>query len=145
MTPDTRARLVLLTLPKMGPARLTWLLAAAEAPAVVEDLRRGRLPAEAGEPPAGVNRTIIAEWLTAVRNADSTVERVLNANQALGVTVVSPLEPDWPLADDPEPPGLLFTLGDLDLFRERTRVAVVGTRRCTAIGRAVAHGLGSDL
>lgn len=144
MTPDTRARLLLLSLPRMGPSRLTWLLAAAEAPAVVEGLRAGRLPAELEQPPPGVTRATIGLWQSEIRSTGKADE-VLEATRAIGARILSPGDPNWPLVDDPEPPGLLFLLGDAGLLSAPARVAVVGTRRCTALGRTVAHRLGCDL
>lgn len=144
MTPDTHARLLLLKLPQMGPARLAWLLEAAEAPAVVHILRAGRLPVDVGPPPPGLTRAMIAEWQTRLRGS-TDVDDVVAATEELGATILSPLDPSWPFADDPEPPGLLFLLGDLDLLARPARIGVVGTRRCTALGRTVAHRLGGDL
>jgi DNA processing protein len=48
------------------------------------------------------------------------------------------------LAEDVEPPGVLFRRGSLDVL-EGPRVAIVGTRRCTRYGRDVAFDLGLDL
>ena len=48
------------------------------------------------------------------------------------------------LVDDPDPPGVLFWRGSLRHL-ERTCVAIVGTRRATPDGRAVAFELGRDL
>jgi DNA processing protein len=54
--------------------------------------------------------------------------------------------PAWPasLADDPEPPAVLFVRGDPSTLARPT-AALVGTRRCTPTGRAVAEELGRDL
>ena len=145
MTADTRARLLLLALPQMGPARLAWLLAAAEAPAVVDALRAGRVPDGVGDPPPGVTRAMVSKWQDRIRTAPSRVEGILAASRELGVTIRSPLDPSWPFADDPEPPCLLFLIGDPNLLTAPIRVAVVGTRRCTAIGRTVANDLGAEL
>lgn len=142
---DTDARLALLALPRMAPARLSWLLASGEAGEAIEALRAGRLPVEIGDPPPGVSRETIASWQHAIRSMDGRVEEIRAATEALGATIVSPFDRRWPLADDPEPPALLFVLGELDLLELPSRVAVVGTRRCTALGRTVAHQLGSDL
>ena len=49
-----------------------------------------------------------------------------------------------PLADDPEAPAVLFSVGDLGALRG-PRVAIVGSRRCTRYGRDVAFDLGRDL
>ena len=48
------------------------------------------------------------------------------------------------LADDPDPPPILFWRGDPQAL-ERPAVAIVGTRRCTAYGADVARSLGRDL
>ena len=47
------------------------------------------------------------------------------------------------LAQIPDPPPLLYVLGSADL--RAPAVAIVGTRRCTGYGRAVARRLGLDL
>ena len=48
------------------------------------------------------------------------------------------------LAADVEPPAVLFHQGDPGLL-DGPRVAIVGTRRCSATGRGVAFELGRDL
>ncbi|MGH9061336.1 MAG: DNA-processing protein DprA, partial [Acidimicrobiales bacterium] len=48
------------------------------------------------------------------------------------------------LADDPQPPGVIFWRGCLEIL-EAPCVAIVGTRRCTPDGRATAFELGRDL
>ena len=144
-TADTRARLVLLMLDGMGPARLNWLLRATSATDVVDHLRRGRLPIDLDRPPPGLTRSDLDRWRSGVSEAEESVEPVLAANAELGVEVLSPLDPRWPFGHDPEPPGLLFCLGNLDLLRAPLAVSVVGTRRCTALGRTVAGTLGRDL
>jgi DNA processing protein len=48
------------------------------------------------------------------------------------------------LADDPNPPGVLFWRGSLACL-SRPRVAIVGTRNATPDGRAIAFELGRDL
>ena len=54
--------------------------------------------------------------------------------------------PTYPAAliDDPEPPGVLFWRGSLTAL-DRPCVALVGTRRATPDGRAIAFELGRDL
>ncbi len=145
MTPETRARLALLALPRMGPARLSWLLAGGDAEEVVGALRAGRLPLDIGDPPPGVSRDTVSEWQRSIRSIDHRVDEINAATEELGAQILSPFDPRWPLADDPEPPVLLFAVGDLGLLAEASRVAVVGTRRCTALGRTVAHQLGAGL
>jgi len=48
------------------------------------------------------------------------------------------------LADDHQPPGVLFHRGDPSALAGR-RVGIVGTRQCTRYGREMAHELGRDL
>ncbi len=126
MTPETRARLALLALPRMGPARLSWLLAGGDAEEVVGALRAGRLPLDIGDPPPGVSRDTVSEWQRSVRSIDHRVDEINAATEELGAQILSPFDPRWPLADDPEPPVLLFAVGDLGLLAEASRVAVVG-------------------
>jgi DNA processing protein len=63
-----------------------------------------------------------------------------------GIGVTWPGQPDYPAAlrDDPERPGVLFWRGSLPHLT-RPSVAIVGTRRATPDGRAVAFELGRDL
>jgi DNA processing protein len=55
-------------------------------------------------------------------------------------------QPGYPaaLAEDLEPPPVLFVRGDLGAL-DRRRVTVVGTRHATALGRTVATDLGAHL
>ena len=143
MTPDQLARLQLLMLEGMGPSRSAWLLAAAEAPPVVEARAAGRLPADVGPPPPGVSADRIRKWQRKLGELD--VASALATHRDLGIVVLAPEDERWPFVDDPEPPALLFARGDLDLLEEPAAVAVVGTRRCTGLGRTVAYRLGRDI
>jgi DNA processing protein len=66
--------------------------------------------------------------------------------QELGLQVLVLGTPEYPalLADDPQPPAVLFARGSTELLDGR-RVGVVGTRNATAAGRetarSIAHGL----
>jgi DNA processing protein len=71
---------------------------------------------------------------------------VLAAAGAVGARFVAPIDAEYPqgllrLAD---PPPALFVRGER-LDRREVRVAVVGSRRCSASGREVAHDLGRRL
>jgi DNA processing protein len=140
---DTLARLRLLKLANMGPARIDWLLGTRDPQVVVEALLAGRLPDDLGPPPPGVNRRVVEAWQAGIRGVE--VDSVLATNRRLGIRMLSPRDPDWPLADDPEPPALLFVRGDDELLQAPMRVAIVGTRRCTTVGRTVADRLGRDV
>ena len=72
--------------------------------------------------------------------------RVWDRCQALGVSVMLRGSRDYPLVLDEDlyPPAVLFTQGEIGLL-DRRRVAIVGTRRATALGRALAFELGNEL
>lgn len=142
---DTMARLRLLCLENVSPSRLAWLVGPRDPQSVVEAMRAGRLPDDLGPPPPGLDRATVTGWYDKIRTVDPLTESVLAANRELGIRTMSPRDPDWPLADDPEPPILLFLEGDIDLLQAGASVAVVGTRRCTTVGRTVADRLGRDL
>src|SRR4029434_2033600 len=64
--------------------------------------------------------------------------------QGTGVAVVGPAGYPPVLAADIEPPGVVFHRGSPDVVAG-PRVAVVGTRQCSATGAAIACELGRDL
>ena len=68
------------------------------------------------------------------------------AHQAAGVGVHLLGQPGYPgrVAADHEPPGVLFSLGDLSAL-DRPLVTMVGTRRCTQTGREIARQFGREL
>lgn len=140
-----RHLIALLTLSALGPARLTVLLDEFGEPArALEAVRSGRvghLPFRIG---AAKRAGVLARWQDEARALD--VDVLADRHRTLGVSVLAPGEPGWPAAllDDPDPPRLLFVRGDPALLDD-VAVAVVGTRRCTASGRAVARDLGVDL
>jgi DNA processing protein len=73
-------------------------------------------------------------------------EAVLAAAAAVDARFVGPSEPEYPatLLQLDDPPAALFVRGaNLDV--EERRVAIVGSRRCSALGREVAYDLGRRL
>ena len=80
-------------------------------------------------------------WLPQV-DPDRTSERVAR----IGATLVTPADPgyDERLNDLRDPPACLFVVGR-PLVRGAERVAIVGARRCTQLGRDVARDLGRAL
>ncbi|MEM9135303.1 MAG: DNA-processing protein DprA [Actinomycetota bacterium] len=140
---DRRARLALASLPAMGPARLRWLLAADEPIEVVAHLRHGRLPPGVGHAPRGVTRKLVDRWTATLRS--QMLDELWAANSLDGGAMLAPADDLWPFVDDPEPPALLFTRGDPGLLVAPAMVAIVGTRRCSAVGRHVATELGAEL
>lgn len=133
-------------LPKMGPVRLRALLEAWPPGEAWRRVRAGRLASERAV--LGTCRGLDSEdcgrWAAAARGTDVTA--VWAAHTGRGITVVTPGDPGWPVAltEDPEPPPVLFVRGDVGLLGGTT-VAVIGTRRCTPTGHAVARELGEGL
>jgi len=143
MDDDAIARLTLISLPQLGPARAQWLTEHSNPAEVVTSLHDGRLPATIGTAPRGVTKQMVTLWTEAIRS--SNVEHLIRQTEEAGVELLTPDDDRWPFADEPDPPLLVFCLGDLDLLRAWPKVAVVGTRRCTSIGRTVAHDMGTGL
>lgn len=138
-----QARLALVHLPGMGPARVRWLLSRHDPIEVVARIGAGRLPAPIEDAPPGLKADDLALWRSEIAGLDPV--RLLQRQFDQGWAVLHPDDPNWPFVDEPEPPLLLFCAGDLDLLGIRPSVAVVGTRRCTSVGRNVAHGIAFDL
>ncbi len=103
--------------------------------------RAGRGPVEPS--PGGADRPD-ESWRDAARRIDPSGWWVRHADHGVGVTWLG--QPEYPeaLTNDPEPPGVLFWRGSLGHLA-RPCVAIVGTRRATPDGRAVAFELGRDL
>jgi DNA processing protein len=130
----------------MGPARLLTLLRAWEPEEAWARVLSRRVMtdadvAEACRPdPAGV----AALWWKAASSSDP--EALGAAHRAAGVAIDVIGLPGYPaaLAEDHQPPAVLFTRGSLAIL-DAPRVAIVGTRRCTRYGHDVAHRLGREL
>lgn len=140
---DMQARLALVHLPGMGPARVRWLLSRHDPIEVVARIRAGRLPAPIEDAPPGVKPDDLARWRSEIAALDPV--RLLQRQYDQGWAVLHPDDATWPFPAEPEPPLLLFCAGDLDLLRVQSSVAIVGTRRCTSVGRNVAHRMALDL
>jgi DNA processing protein len=136
----------LVALPQMGPARLTALLAT-EHPAIVW----GRVAA--GDVPAhpevvrtlGPKRAeIVQRWRATAARLDVAEAWRAISEARVGVALAG--TPAYPsaLVGDIEPPAVVFHRGALEAI-DGPRVAIVGTRRCSATGAGVAFDLGRDL
>ena len=148
MKPDDRAALVALSgLPGMGPIRLRAVLEHGGPAASWAALAAGRLRADRqlmarcgtkGE-------EVVGKFSDAARDVEPA--EVARQHAEAGVAVLVADDPVWPeaLAVDPDPPHLLFALGDVALLSHRPAVAVVGTRRASRYGLDVARELGRVL
>lgn len=133
----------LVDLPGMGPARLVALLRQGPPEVLWQRILRGdihRGDRSPGLPGTGSH----APWAEVAARRD--VGRRWSAIAEAAIRVVYYGGPGFPgpLIADPDPPGVLFCLGDLDVIA-RPRVAIIGTRHCTSYGRSVAVELGHDL
>jgi DNA processing protein len=89
-------------------------------------------------------RLALAEAIaTAAQRAGATVARV----RELGLKVVTMEDPVYPLrlAAVEMPPHVLYVLGDPSAMNARAAVAIVGTRRPTDSGRAIAARIAANL
>ena len=127
-------------LPGMGPARLRAVLARWPADEAWARIVRGDLDDGDALAPAHVR----SMWRAAASAVE--VDDVARAHADAGVAVIAMGDDAYPamLAEDPEPPPVLFVRGSLDALLTR-RAAIVGTRRCTWSGRLVSRALGREL
>ncbi|MHB1137944.1 MAG: DNA-processing protein DprA [Microthrixaceae bacterium] len=132
----------LASLDGVGPGRLRWLLSHGSPAEAWDRVRRGRL----SNPPPQLllEPSQISAWRTASERIDPAAS--WRRCEEEGVGVVSIGSPGYPsfLAEDRNPPVVLFHRGDPDRLLG-PRVAVVGTRRATGYGIRIAEQLGEDL
>ena len=139
---DYAALAALAGLPSLGPQRLRLLLAHHDPADALDRLARGR----------SLHHMFVAatspEVMKRLREqaVGASADRMLAACERGGVTVLARADARYPaqLICDPDPPEVIFVRGDLDALDAR-RVGVVGTRHCTAAGRATAGELGEAL
>ena len=121
------------------------ILRVASGPNATRELASARQPAgsrlEAGP------RPITLGLATAIADAVSQGERALERIRSLALSVVTVADPSYPsrLAGVELPPHLLFVMGDIGALQPRHAVAVVGTRKPTDHGRALASRIASAL
>lgn len=144
--PDEAYLTAVASLPAMGPFRLLALFRGFGAKGAWRQVTSGRLPAvpalegRLGRDPAA----LVRRWAHAAGRLD--VAELWAAHLAAGVRTAALGSPQYPaaLAEDPEPPAVVFMRGDPAVLDGR-RVAVVGTRNCTRVGREVAADFGHGL
>lgn len=98
-----------------------------------------------GSGPAGqgLSSAVAQAIAAAAQGAAQTLERI----HEVGLNIVTVEDPAYPsrLAAIEMPPHVLYVLGDPAAMHGRAAVAIVGTRRATDSGRAIAARLASNL
>ncbi|MGC1512306.1 MAG: DNA-processing protein DprA [Acidimicrobiales bacterium] len=133
-------------LPAMGPVRLRallgrWTPEEAWAQVLGGSLHRDeQVVSEA----RSLGPALSKRWQEAAALIDVT--DLWEAHQGADITVLRAGDRDFPsvLVGDPDPPAVLFCRGVIQAL-DAPRVAIVGTRRCTHAGRAIAHDMGMTL
>lgn len=122
----------------IGPVRLHALLE------VFGDVESAWMASPAQLRAAGLGRKTVEKFVHArdAMDLDAELERVLS----MGFQLLSLDDSDYPedLAEIHSPPIVLYIWGDL-LPQDRVAAAIVGTRRATPYGKAVARDLASGL
>jgi DNA processing protein len=134
----------LASLSAMGPSRLRKLVRAHGA-AGAWDVVRGAVhpPAQQELALPGVPK-VRAQWIGEARAIDPSALWQRHLDAGVGVAMLGSPSMPLVLADDIDPPVVLFHAGHLDAL-DGPRVAIVGTRRATRYGIDVADELGHDL
>ena len=131
----------LASLPGVGPARLRWLLGLDEPETVWHMVRSGSLP---GRLAPTIPAALSQRWRASANSIDAALLWRAHVEAGIGVTTLGSASFPVALADDDDPPALVFWSGDIDVLAG-TRVAIVGTRRATRYGIDVANDLGRAL
>ncbi len=130
------------SLEQVGPARMRWLLTHGSPERVWQLLKAGKI----SHPPSqlAIKPQELSKWVSEANQANP--HYLWRRCCAMGVGVVSLGSPGYPpaLANDIDPPVVLFHLGNPDLITAPS-VAIVGTRRATGYGLRVAEQLGAGL
>lgn len=143
---ELHALISLMSLKHAGPRRLRALLALTSAVEVVGALRQRQRPAAAegpGNVAVSIRPAVWDGWFNEIRAKADGVD--LDAHRSNGGHILHPSHAAWPFGNDPDPPILAFVRGSTPLLEQRPSVAIVGTRRCTSVGRFVADSIGRGL
>lgn len=121
------------------------ILRVATDPGGIRRLASAVAPVDADDEPR--RRPISIATATAIAKAAQEGGRLLARIRALGLVVVTAADPAYPsrLAAIELPPPLLFVLGNVGVLEPEHAVAVVGTRRPSDRGRALAARIAGAL
>jgi DNA processing protein len=121
------------------------ILRAAAAPDATR--RLATVPVDEASEPGSVRQAVSPAVAAAIVVAAQRSARTLERIHGLGLSIVTVDDEAYParLASIAMPPHVLFVLGDPAALNARAAVAVVGTRRATNPGRAIAAQLAASL
>ena len=146
--PDEAFAVALASIPGMGWRRTGILLHERSARDAWDAVCAGAVlqldrPAE-NDPVSTRLAGAVLNWQARAQRFD--VAAAWRRTRALGIEVLVRGRPGYPLllADDPEPPPVVFVQGRYPM-PDQPRVAIVGTRHCSHEGREVARALGYGL
>ena len=126
----------------IGATTFGLLLAAfGEPPEVFRATLDGRLDRWLSEWRAAEGRPVMARAaLEELHKMAADPERAFDGIKRLGLWTLTPMDPDYPsgLRDLVNPPAVIFGSGNRDALESARVVGVVGTRRPTLAGRALA-------
>jgi len=133
----------LASLDRVGPSRLRWLLSMGTPQQAWERVLVGRLP-EVPRRIAGTEASLGTKWRAGA--AKITPAGLWRRCAELGIGVVTLGGAGYPpaLANDLDPPVVLFHRGDVDVLTA-PRVAIIGTRKATGYGRRHARVFAAHL
>ncbi|MEZ5309359.1 MAG: DNA-processing protein DprA [Microthrixaceae bacterium] len=131
----------LASLDRVGPATIRWLLSNGTPRSVWALVRSGRL---APGPGIRVTAEMVDRWARQSQSISPEGIWVRCVERGFGVLSLGAAGYPHALAEDTEPPVLLFQAGDPRRL-SATRVAIVGTRRASGYGRQVARSLAREL
>ena len=133
------AALRLAFVPGVGPRMHKELLSAFGSPAAVLSAPASDLLELPGVGPKLIRRILGAR-------TDVEVEREIEICRSNGISILHEGQAEYPriLYEIPDPPGVVFVLGEL-LPLDGMAIAIVGTRHATHYGKKQAHRLASGL
>jgi DNA processing protein len=143
--PDEAFVVAMARLPKVGPSRLRALLGRYEAEEAWSHVRRGSVdPVVVVNPGRSGPAAIIAAWKRAAETLDPFGYWRAHIEAGVGVAVLGSETFPPALAEDDDPPAVLFWKGDINHLAG-TRVGIVGTRKASRYGTDVANSMARDL
>lgn len=159
-SPDLAYLLALLSLPQMGPSRLTKLLESESAESIWVKLRNGvhlgtdtafgntgavNPECQALAKQAEVSELQMLKWCRLSKQIEPDKQLLAYQEQAVEVAELGSDGYPSRLSQDIEPPVILFWKGDISALQDFPTAAIVGTRSCSNYGQEIAFEMGYSL